>query len=36
MAELTAALVKELRERAEKLVKSGYGTYLIETLERSR
>ncbi|MFE7846081.1 glucose-1-phosphate thymidylyltransferase RfbA [Microbacterium sp. NPDC057407] len=23
-----------LRERAEKLVKSGYGTYLIETLER--
>lgn len=24
----------ELRERAEKLVKSGYGTYLLETLER--
>lgn len=27
---------EELRERAEKLVKSGYGTYLIETLERGR
>lgn len=26
----------ELRERAEKLVKSGYGTYLLETLERGR
>ena len=24
----------QLRERAEKLVKSGYGTYLLETLER--
>lgn len=24
----------ELRERAQKLVKSGYGTYLLETLER--
>jgi len=27
---------EELRERAEKLVKSGYGTYLLETLERGR
>lgn len=27
---------EELRRRAEKLVKSGYGTYLIETLERGR
>ncbi len=26
----------DLRERAEKLVKSGYGTYLLETLERGR
>ncbi len=26
----------ELRERAEKLVKSGYGTYLLESLERGR
>lgn len=26
----------ELRERAEKLVKSGYGTYLLDTLERGR
>ena len=26
----------ELRERAQKLVKSGYGTYLLETLERGR
>ncbi|HZU92082.1 MAG TPA: glucose-1-phosphate thymidylyltransferase RfbA [Microbacterium sp.] len=26
----------ELRERAERLVKSGYGTYLLETLERGR
>ncbi|WP_259062191.1 glucose-1-phosphate thymidylyltransferase RfbA [Microbacterium sp. AK031] len=26
----------ELRERAENLVKSGYGTYLLETLERGR
>lgn len=26
----------QLRERAEKLVKSGYGTYLLETLERGR
>jgi glucose-1-phosphate thymidylyltransferase len=26
----------ELRQRAEKLVKSGYGTYLLETLERGR
>ena len=26
----------ELRTRAEKLVKSGYGTYLLETLERGR
>jgi glucose-1-phosphate thymidylyltransferase len=26
----------ELRERAEKLVKSGYGTYLLEILERGR
>ncbi|WP_314505820.1 glucose-1-phosphate thymidylyltransferase RfbA [uncultured Microbacterium sp.] len=26
----------ELRTRAEKLVKSGYGAYLLETLERSR
>lgn len=26
----------ELRARAEKLVKSGYGTYLLETLERGR
>ncbi len=26
----------ELRERATKLVKSGYGTYLLETLERGR
>jgi glucose-1-phosphate thymidylyltransferase len=26
----------ELRERAEKLVKSGYGTYLLETLGRGR
>lgn len=26
----------ELRTRAERLVKSGYGTYLLETLERSR
>ena len=26
----------ELSERAEKLVKSGYGTYLLETLERGR
>ncbi|UWF78183.1 glucose-1-phosphate thymidylyltransferase RfbA [Microbacterium neungamense] len=26
----------ELRERAEKLVKSGYGTYLLEVLERGR
>ena len=26
----------ELRDRAERLVKSGYGTYLIETLERGR
>ncbi|UGS28082.1 glucose-1-phosphate thymidylyltransferase RfbA [Microbacterium resistens] len=26
----------ELRERAEKLVKSGYGNYLIEVLERGR
>ncbi|MBB3606914.1 dTDP-glucose pyrophosphorylase, partial [Mycolicibacterium sp. BK556] len=24
----------ELRERAEKLVKSGYGTYLLDLLER--
>lgn len=26
----------ELRERAEKLVKSGYGRYLLDTLERGR
>lgn len=26
----------DLRERAAKLVKSGYGTYLLETLERGR
>ncbi len=26
----------ELRQRAEKLVKSGYGTYLLEALERGR
>ncbi|CAH0220262.1 glucose-1-phosphate thymidylyltransferase RfbA [Microbacterium sp. Bi121] len=26
----------ELRERAEKLAKSGYGAYLLETLERGR
>ncbi len=26
----------EVRERATKLVKSGYGTYLLETLERGR
>jgi len=26
----------DLRERATKLVKSGYGTYLLETLERGR
>ncbi|EIC09014.1 glucose-1-phosphate thymidylyltransferase [Microbacterium laevaniformans OR221] len=26
----------ELRDRAEKLVKSGYGTYLLEILERGR
>lgn len=26
----------ELRDRATKLVKSGYGTYLLETLERGR
>ncbi|MBN9181496.1 MAG: glucose-1-phosphate thymidylyltransferase, partial [Microbacterium sp.] len=26
----------ELRERAEKLVKSGYGSYLLELLERGR
>ncbi|BDZ38793.1 glucose-1-phosphate thymidylyltransferase RfbA [Microbacterium suwonense] len=26
----------ELRERAEKVVKSGYGTYLLEILERGR
>jgi len=26
----------ELRERAEKLVKSGYGSYLLEVLERGR
>ncbi|KJL18125.1 Glucose-1-phosphate thymidylyltransferase [Microbacterium foliorum] len=26
----------ELRERAHKLVKSGYGTYLLDTLERGR
>lgn len=26
----------ELRDRAERLVKSGYGTYLLETLERGR
>ncbi|MFE1665584.1 glucose-1-phosphate thymidylyltransferase RfbA [Microbacterium sp. P02] len=26
----------DLRSRAEKLVKSGYGTYLLETLERGR
>ncbi|WP_345751210.1 glucose-1-phosphate thymidylyltransferase RfbA [Microbacterium rhizophilus] len=26
----------ELRERAQKLVKSGYGTYLLEILERGR
>ena len=26
----------DLRTRAEKLVKSGYGTYLLETLERGR
>ncbi|GAA4187811.1 glucose-1-phosphate thymidylyltransferase RfbA [Microbacterium oryzae] len=26
----------ELRERAEKLVKSGYGTYLLEVLERGK
>ena len=26
----------ELRERAEKLVKSGYGTYLLELLERGQ
>ena len=26
----------ELRERADKLVKSGYGTYLLEILERGR
>jgi glucose-1-phosphate thymidylyltransferase len=26
----------QLRERAEKLVKSGYGTYLLEILERGR
>lgn len=26
----------ELRQRAEPLVKSGYGTYLLETLERGR
>ena len=26
----------ELRERAQLLVKSGYGTYLLETLERGR
>ena len=26
----------DLRARAEKLVKSGYGTYLLETLERGR
>jgi len=27
---------EELRERAQKLVKSGYGTYLLEILERGR
>ena len=27
---------EELRERAEKLVKSGYGAYLLEVLERGR
>ena len=27
---------EELRDRAGKLVKSGYGTYLLETLERGR
>lgn len=27
---------EELRERAEKLVKSGYGTYLLELLDRGR
>ncbi|GAA2530144.1 glucose-1-phosphate thymidylyltransferase RfbA [Microbacterium mitrae] len=27
---------EELRERAEKLVKSGYGTYLLELLERGQ
>lgn len=27
---------EELRERAEPLVKSGYGAYLLETLERAR
>jgi glucose-1-phosphate thymidylyltransferase len=26
----------DLRMRAEKLVKSGYGTYLLEILERGR
>ena len=26
----------ELRVRAEKLVKSGYGTYLLDCLERGR
>jgi glucose-1-phosphate thymidylyltransferase len=26
----------ELRERANKLVKSGYGSYLLEILERGR
>jgi glucose-1-phosphate thymidylyltransferase len=26
----------ELRQRAEKLVKSGYGTYLLETLQRGK
>ena len=26
----------DLHERATKLVKSGYGTYLLETLERGR
>lgn len=27
---------EQLRERAEKMVKSGYGTYLLEVLERGR
>jgi glucose-1-phosphate thymidylyltransferase len=27
---------EDLRERAERLVKSGYGSYLLEILERGR